>query len=90
MTFTGSPNESTPNESQTQQDVTPLSQRGSGQNALFATPMHAAQAAAQQVTNRISNSVHQQQQAAAGNGAGNGDGGRVGDGNTGTAAINNK
>ena len=75
-------------ESQSTQDATPLSQRGSGQNALFATPVQTVQAAAQQVADRISNSVQAQQQAAAGNGAGNGNGGSVGGGNTGTAAIN--
>ena len=81
MTFTGSPDESTPNESQTQQDVTPLSQRGSGQNALFTSPIHAVQAAAQQVANRIAGTTQSQQQVGAGNGAGNGNGGYAGDGN---------
>ena len=45
MTFTGSIDEPTQNESGTQVNETPLSQRGTGQNVLFATPLSRAQSA---------------------------------------------
>ena len=89
MTFTGSPNNETPSESQTQTNATPLSQRGSGQSVLF-TPLQAAQAAAAQISQqRLQAESQQQQQVDAGSGSGSGNDGNAGDGNTCTAAITN-
>ena len=82
MTFTGSIDEPTQNEPNSQVSETPLSQRGTGQNVLFATPLERAQSAASQVNNEI-NSRSQQQNV--GNGTdftfGNGNGQNAGNGN---------
>ena len=87
MTFTGSPNNETPSESQTQTNATPLSQRGSGQSVLF-TPLQAAQAAAAQISQQQQQAgAQQQQQAGAGSGSGDGNGASAGIGNTGADAI---
>ena len=83
MTVTGTNDQPTQRESNTQNtqtNETPISQRGSGQNVLFTTPLARAQAAASQVHNNIRDRSQQQ---TAGNGAGS-----AGVTNTG-AGINN-
>ena len=65
MTFTGAPNVSTQDESQSQQTATPISQRGSGQSVLF-TPLQDAQVAAAQISQQHRQAASQQQQSADG------------------------
>ena len=58
MTVTGTNDQPTQHESNTQNtqtNETPISQRGSGQNVLFTTPLARAQAAASQVGTSIRN-----------------------------------
>ena len=85
MNVTGSNDERTQNESDTQRNETPISQRGSGQSVLFTPPSTAVQAAAAQVADQTRGSSQQQQVAGKGTGGTYGNIGNAGDGNTNSA-----